>query len=416
MPTFAAIATQLTDQTARAYRLNIGGIDFLKPYGASWATQYSVMLETIQLTEEGPGGVSSLSFTIDDPRIEVAMAAGAEVEFWDITRGPSGRPLFLGFLQSFNVRPEGVSRYIDIVCIGIECLLDWMLVPSLTIPTGTDQAEAIQSCVYNASGIGYGIRAFANVTSFGVPIANGTQAAPIGSNGATLGYDIVLAGTSLRGAIDAVIAATGDSAFSGRGSGANTTGAMATIDFYGGLRLIQTHQSASGLTTYQPTDYDTLSLDGTPTSTFATSALNVNVDASGIVRGVYVNGANAAGSGLISDGSGITGPISYISDSTSTTAATRNAIAGDYLYTFTQPTRGTASLDPTSHLASNYRPGGRVAFATDAQVFAASTTFVIYSIRKTFLGGGNESWDVDFGGFAGSAVKQIRRLTRDIRS
>ena len=46
-------------------------------------------------------------------------------------------PEFLGFVQAVDVRPhEGQQgRWLDVQAIGIECLLDWMMIGSLPITT-----------------------------------------------------------------------------------------------------------------------------------------------------------------------------------------------------------------------------------------------------------------------------------------
>lgn len=410
----ALIATQLTDRGARARRLNIGGLDVLKPYGSTWTTQYHVPIESIALTEEGAGAVSSLTFDIEDPRIELPLAEGSDVEFWDIT---NDRPLFAGFLQAFTPRPDGVNRTIGIRSVGIEVLLDWMLVPALTIPAGTDQVAAIQSIVANATGVGWPVRAFAfwsigtgysAVSSQAFPIAVGTDY--------TLDYDLVLDGDSVRGAIAKVFTSSVSASGPPKGSLA-TNGGLVTIDYYGGLRVIPTYLSGGLTAVYLPADYDDLDISNTSSGARAVAGLDMTIDASGIVRAVYVKGGNAAGSGLVSDGSGIPGPVSTISDATSLDGTKRNNIAGDYLLEFSQSPRGQAPLFMSpADLASNYRPGGTVTFAADGQTFNDETTFVIASIRKTFLGNGNQNWTVSFGGHKPSAMKQLRRLTRDVRS
>ena len=162
------IATQLTDGTTRYKRLSIGPTEVLVDYGSS---NLSVDMKTIRLTEEGPGGVSSMSFSVWDPDIQLTISIGDHIEFWDVT---NDQPLFLGFLASFGIRMAGPHRWVDVECVGIEVLLDWMLVPNLTIPSGTDWAAGLQSLIYNATGVGWPIRA--NATPPGVYGSYGSQA------------------------------------------------------------------------------------------------------------------------------------------------------------------------------------------------------------------------------------------------
>ncbi len=432
----AIIGTQLTDHAARAYRLNIGPLDVIKPYSASWATSYGVILESIVVSEEGAGGVSSMTFTVDDPKIELTMEVGQEVEFWDLGHqtatilsdyGAVGQPLFRGFLQSLSIRPDGVNRYIDVTCIGVEAVLDWMVVPTYTIPSGTGQAAAVQSLVYNATGIGFPLRAFSMPTFPSSPSDVGDLATPVASDalGLNLRFDVVVAdGSSLRQAISDVFAAC-DTGTPGTGF---MSGAFATVDFYGGLRTIEAYVSVNDplvpvgvVGVIAPRDYYdsvTATSTNTPVGSNQTTDLEFNIDVAGAVRGVYIRGANAAGSGLVSDGSGIAGPISYLSDDTSTTAAIRNAIAVDYLSRFALSIRGSFTYEtvPAAILAGCPRPGGYWSFGADSQTFVSTTALPIASIRKTFLGGGEQAWTVAVGGFPPSAVKQMRRLTRDVRS
>lgn len=407
----AVIATQLTDHAVRYKYLKIGGTDVLNKYSGS-AYGYSVRRETIDLTEEGPGGVSSLHFTIADPLVQVTLVDGQDVEFWDITRN---RPLFLGFIQTFEINPTAVGREIAVTCIGIECLLDWLIVPNLTILAGTRLSAAIQSAYYNSSGMGWPLRAFTQ------PYGSedyGHQDTPIAAiTDGSLQYDVVFEGQSLRQACTDLIVAS-DTWVTG------AAGGYVTIDFYSGLRLMNGNAAGvEGILTMSPqADMDSMSIfDGAAASYPYLTSDNVKfrLDSGGVVRGVYVKGANAAGSGLVSDGTGIPGPIQYISDDTSTTAAIRNAIALDYLGGFSQATRATEAFSPipTANLdAFNYRPGSYVFKHVDSQVMGATTIFSLFRIHKRFDAYDMEHWTVDYGGNAPSALKQTRRLTRSTRS
>lgn len=412
MPTAAIVATQLTDRGARSKRLNIGGVDYLKPYGAAWSARYSVPIETISLSEEGPGGVSSLTFSIEDPAIQATIALGDEVEYWDIANDV---PLFRGFLQSLTIRPEGTLRYLDIVCIGVEAVLDWMLVPSLIVPAGTQMATAVQMLVANATGIGFHLRAFSNPPGSETPFSS--QAQPVAGYSPgfpTTQYDVAVDGASLRSACAEVIAAC-DSWVDG-------LGAVVTVDFYGGLRLLPTFRGTGAeegiITTYTPSDYSIPTFENEAASgSSKTTGLRFTLDPVSVIRAVYIVGGNAAGSGLVSDGSGVVGPVSFINEPTSTTAAIRNAIAAAYLSQFSQSIRGTFTVEATTTFqTANVHPGGTWFFAADPQVFGALIGLTVMSIRKTFQGGDVETWDVAVGGFAGSASSQLRRLTRTTRS
>lgn len=66
MPTPALIATQLTDRGARPLTITIGALDVTT----------KVDIETVSVTEEGPGGRSSMRFTAWDPGLTVTLAEG----------------------------------------------------------------------------------------------------------------------------------------------------------------------------------------------------------------------------------------------------------------------------------------------------------------------------------------------------
>src|SRR6186997_225679 len=108
MPNAAVIAAALTDHSAHPWGLFVGSSDVIG----------MTSLETIRLTEEGPGGVSSMEFTIDDPGKAVSIVDGAEVSFWDLT---GNVVYFRGTVASWTARPEfgGQGRTITVECDGI---------------------------------------------------------------------------------------------------------------------------------------------------------------------------------------------------------------------------------------------------------------------------------------------------------
>lgn len=415
MSAFAAvIATQLTDHSARSKRLCFDGQDMLLSDRTATANRAGIPLETITVTEQGPGGVSSLSCSIDDPLIAVQLAEGQAVEYWDITRD---RPLFLGFIQALSIYPQGTGRRIDVTCVGIEALLDWMIVPACTIPAGTWMAAAIQSLVYQATGVGWTLRAFTQPSGLE---DYGSQPYPIAGlfPGFPATTDVVsVDGVTLREACLQVID-TCNTWYTG-------TGAAVTIDFYSGVRLFNVNgpsPSSSVITISAQSDMATMHIDNNPVpgaGYLSTQGLNVHLDQGGITRGVYIQGANAAGTGLVSDGSGVPGPVATMSEPASNSIALKNAFGLAYLAGFSQSARIAAPFDPIDKTVidtDNYRPGSYVWFQPDGQTFANATLFTLMAITKTFHGGNQESWLLDIGGLAPSAAKQLRRLTRGTRS
>jgi hypothetical protein len=399
MTSSAVIATQLTSTTAYPYALYLGSLNVIAGTGGNAP---SVPFDTIDLTEIGPGGASALSFTIQDPQGQVPIPPAAmNVQLWDLT---NNLPMFNGFVQDKNLRPfPPLGRYIDVTAIGIEALLDWMIVPSLTIVSGTATNTAIQSCYANATGVGFPLRVTSSVSD------NGTQANPIGDLGGGAGpgtatqLDVVLAGETLREAIRKVIDV---STIAGVGFGFKTASTgVATVDFWGGLRVFDP--------TAGPSDYAALAFDDSAVGLIHTGPLNHEIDDTGVIRQVYVKGGNAAGTGLLSDGSGIPGPVNLLDDSTILTSTARDAAGYAYLADKHGAERGEAGMD-TVRPTTNIRAGSLVTIG-DTLIGQPGNAYPIASIHKTFTDT-LQNWEVAYGGLRPSAMRHLRRLTRYVRS
>ena len=411
----ALVATALTDGTARTKRLNIGGVDVLTPYSGS-VTRYGVDVESIDLVEAGPDAVSSLSFTINDPYVEVRFADDAVVEFWDIT---NDRPLFAGFIQGMKIIPTAVGRTIRVTCVGVEALLDWMLIPTDQVKfntkgepvalfkNGSSLISVIQSLIGNATGVGFALRSFASLTdSDGI---FGSQAYPIASFGdfAELQEDLeVTAGSSLRSAIAEAISIS------------NLSSGFLSVDFYGGVRFYGGSLSEeTGIRTIiEHTDYLSLTVKNTSAGPNQPSTYSFDVDVTGVTRAVYILGGNVAGTGILSDGSGKPGPVAFLEDDTILTVKRRDRVGKLYLQQLSQTVRGEIGWTAFGNAAGNYRPGSNIFLGPDAQVLSEVVVFSILTIRKQFRLGGAEDWTISFGGAQPSMVRSLRRLTRKTRS
>jgi hypothetical protein len=402
MTSAAIIATQLTDTTAYPYSLLLGSLEVIRPMAAG-GNSYGVPVETIDLEEAGPGGVSSLSFTIEDPQGQVPIpTASLGVQMWDLT---NNRPLFAGFVQNKKVRPYPPGgRYLDITCIGIEIVLDWMKVPGLTIPSGTDITAAVQSVLANATGIGVSLRAGASQAN------QGNQAFPIGdlsviSFGTTLGADVVLAGETVREGIRKCfeVAVANGGIFGVYG--ADFVGAYCTVDFWYGVRVWNTGNV--------PADYATLTITDTPAGAIAAANLAHETDDSGIVRAVVVKGGNAAGSGTVTDGSGLPGEVATLEDDTILTAVAMQVAGRAYLVDKATAERGSYTVQ-TFAPTTNIRAGSNTTI-TDAEVGLSAATYPIASIRKSFSDT-LQTWEVAYGGLRPSFARFVRRATRGTRS
>jgi hypothetical protein len=106
----AVLAAALTDHSAHPFSLLIAGLDVIRQPGVQ-GNAYGVELSTIQVTEAAAGGVSTLSFVIDDPLNVVGLSEGQPVLFQDNARN---EPEFLGFVETAKVIPGGSSRSISV--------------------------------------------------------------------------------------------------------------------------------------------------------------------------------------------------------------------------------------------------------------------------------------------------------------
>lgn len=384
MPNAAIVAAALTDHSARSFALWVGGVDWLKQPGTA-GNLYGVPLETIEVTENGPGGVSAMTFSLEDPLNVVALpTAGSEVLFMDLT---DDHPEFLGFVQAIDVKPhEGQQgRWLDVTAVGIEVLLDWLIVPSLALPAGISVGTAWQSIVAAAG-------ANLNVAIGG---AEGTQATPItGDNSTYLISAYTVTALTLREALRQATAQV--SLLPG--------GANITVDFTRGLRAWRRSSALQ-----HPDDYLTLTVDDTA-HTNGSADLHYTLTPADIVRGVQVIGASGVNYGLFTDGSGMMGAEAILNDSTITSAGQAAIAAQQYLSQFTAQLRASLHLETFSHGTTKYQAGSNVAL-TDAPVGLNAVTFAMGSIRKRY-NGTTEEWDVSFGGLAPSVTNVIRRQTR----
>jgi hypothetical protein len=404
VPHIAILGTALTTHAARTVGLFVGGLDVSKDPVSG---RYGVAYDTMTVQEQGPGGVSSMSFTIDDPNRLVTVAEGMEVRLQ--IPPDSGFPVFLGYVQAFSVSPAfgDLGRSIAVEAVGIEAVLDWALLPAdCVVPAGMESYAAIQKVVAACIGVGE-----LNATAFGGAVLHGSDRTnPLETPAAglllTLGMTIT-AGTSMREAIRQV--------FANLQNNLGTYMPKCTIDFTRGLRVWGQNFSP----------YATLLIqDVIGSGLIFAEGLQHQVDVSGVARGVFVKGTGF--SAAVFDGSGIPGPISYVTDDTLDTAAKVQAAAIQYLNDFSPGIRGSLSLqDRTDLHNADYWTGSRIDII-DARVPLDTTApfadiYFIGGITKTFLGNSTgatsaETWVIDYGGMAPSLVNALRRLTRTQRN
>lgn len=403
--------------TAPTKALYIDGLDVLYQPGTPGAL-YGVPIETIQLTEAGPGQVSSMSFTIEDPNGVISLQAGGFVRFHDITRD---LPLFTGFLETFAPEAPGTIRQIAVTCVGIEAVLDWMIVPSLTIADGTNSFSAIRAAVAAAIGVGVpiktaGVDAEAYLAGGGNTGDASRQAypvaglVPIGSGGNTTVHAVTVTSQTLRQAIQSILDNNLSNYVGWTGAFAHMPiAATLSVDFYGGLRT--TFLYYDGTNGYA--DYPGLTVSSAgplyPTATEHTT------NAGSAVRQVVVTGGNAAGSGTFTDGTGLPGLVATISDTSLLTRDAAFAAAQAYINANGSSIAGSVTLDGVTNIGSQgaeNRAGGQVT-VTDTALGISGYKTNIAQIDKTFLPSGSEVWTLTYGTTAiGSQF--LRRLTRAV--
>lgn len=388
MAVAGVLATQLNTAAVRPKGLYLGGVDVLKdPVAGTWG----VPIESIEVVENGPGAASEMRFSIDDPGIHVEIVDGMEVRYQDIANDV---PLFLGWVDHFDEIPDfgDQGRSIVVSATGVEALLDWAITSTtVSVPNGGLLVDAIQAVIAAAAGMTE-LRAIAGTTD------QSTQAAPIAYRSpqtyqltAALG---IAAGTTVREAIRQLIA------LSARGAAAEIPAAyVVTIDFWRGLRVYDP-------TLANPTDYVDVII---PSGGAVTEGLKHAVETA-TVRGVLVFGTVVTA--IVTDGSGKPGPFVRIDDPTITTVTAAQAAGVAYLAGYATGVRG--SYERQDHTPTQgVHPGSQVRI-TLASVELAAAAFRIASIKKTFLGSGRENWVIAYGLLPPSAVRMIRRLTRNV--
>lgn len=378
---------------ARTRYLTVSGVDLVKQPRTT-GNGYGTPIEGVRLTQAGPGGVSSLTWTTEDPEGVLGMDVGDPVRFWDIT---NDRPLFVGFVQ--NVRRtvlEPSGRLFDVTAIGIEAILDWAIVPSMTFPPGTAVYQAVQSLAGNTlTGTGE--------LRDGASGGAGTQALPVDSISnefIPIGASLVISeATTLREAIRQVTEA-------GAGTLTANTLPVATVDFYNGLRLYL------GIVNGVPSGpFAEVGIIGPPPAGGG-AATDVRVIDDLAISAVYVIGAGAL---RATASIGTSGRTAVISDATLTIQDQVQGVAYGYVQGQKATQRGTLTLDTIAPNTVGYVQGGSILRLTDSRLGQSDTKWNIGEIVRTFQGA-NETWDLTFGGLAPSLATLVRRLTRSTLS
>lgn len=401
MPNAAILAAALTDHSTRYAGLYVGGVDVLKQPGQ---TGVGVPIDTVNVTEAGPGGVSSMTFYLEDPTLTQALADGMDIR---LHHHGLNWPIFTGWVQAWHAAPAmgGVGRAFDVTAIGVEVVLDWAIT-AIDLPWAAGTVgnlggldADIQRICANSVGLG-------PLRVAGDPVnTQGSQAFPTGARGSASGTNTdpltIPAGTTVREAIRLLVASQpstptliGD-----------IVARKVTVDFYYGLRVWQDLQNNA------PSDYTLYAVGTALGPGNRTEGLSYDVDAAGIVRGVLVKGTGVTQLVMVSQ---LPGQIAVISDTTITTVAAALAAANAYLLAFRSGLRGSFAQNAINSDTVTH-PGGFVR-VTDPQVGLAAQDLVIGQVGRTFNPSGTENRTVTIGGLPPSGAALLRRLTRSTLS
>ncbi len=405
---------------ARTKGLYVDGLDVLLAPALfpGAGNRMGVPIESVKVQELGPGGVSSMTFVVEDPTASAfAAVEGSEVRLEDLANGYT---IFRGWIQSWDVEPSHgeQGRTWTITCIGPEALLDWGAVTTTSLSWAIDDMRNTFDYIVArilAASTGYGpLRAAAvdddttQVSSAAFPVMNL-------ANGITAGYSSALTiqiGTTIREAIRQAFAALNAMRQGSRSVFAYSgpIDLVVTVDMQLNLRVWYPKDPSLG-TVQAPSDYSALVATNTPGSSTNTEGLKYSVDASSIPRGVIVTGTGVTV--VTMDGSGRPGPVQIITDPTITTvvaatsagraylAGRRAGIRGSYRWTDRAPTIGAHT-------------GSKLTLTDNRVIGLVPLDTPVFGIDRTFTGA-REDWTITFGGLPRSAARILRRWTRGNR-
>lgn len=397
MPNAAIVAAALTDHSAHPFSLFVAGVDVMG----------STPLDSISVTEAGPGAISSMSFTIEDLSNVLAIpAAGSDVIFMDNTLNYR---IFAGYLLDYSVEPVGIGRTISINAAGMEILLDWAALPSTSINSDTGVAASDLNPLELPDGVANYISLW--FADFGLKApgpnmatdpVNGDFDHPIGTlKAAGLNPNMTSAANpppptgTLRSILESVIR------FSHMGTNpliSVNVDAVVTVDFYRGLRIFYRNSA--------PNDYTNLTINDVYAGTLVASNIQYEVHPGDVVRAVYVTGGNAAGSGWVTDGTNIIGEHATINAPSSVAAGHLARIGAEYLASQAALVRGVLTLENYVPTVGTVHPASSITI-TDANVGLSAITYQIAEITKTFTGGTLQTWEIAFGGRRPSYIERV---------
>ena len=373
----------------RGRTLTINGLEVLKKPGGSG---HGVSFDSIRVDEAAPGSVSSMQFVVDDPLKAVTVTVGEMVRFWDHIRNV---PIFTGFVDAVTLAPAfGTGRTITVSCVGLDAVLDWLRVPALTFDLTLSASSVQYQIVQALYGAAYGSSGVSLNAGFNTAgPRGGSQAFPVGDGSVCSGSTTwaSTAGSSLRSAIAEFCRVTSN-AYSSLFNGLSPLSYRLTVDPWGGLRFWAFYGEV-GPPERVPSDYATLTVTDTAASALVSASLSHVIDGGSVIRSVWVTGGSAAGTGSVSDGSGIPGRSSSITDASITTDEAKSAAASAIFSSSVTLPRGSFQLE--SYTPTSVHPGSPLVL-TDAQT-GVSGTYAVTGIGRTFEAGTKETWTVAYG-------------------
>jgi hypothetical protein len=397
----APLVAMAQGSSAGLYSIRINGLEV----AAVPSLTYGVDPASIEIVEAAPGDVSSCHFVIDDTLSAISVAGGEFVVVWDLGFDV---PLFAGWIDTYEATTFGLGRSIAIACVGVETVIDWMYVPTFTIPAGTDILPGLQQVAAAALGVGFALN------TAGSNGGTSTIASPIacGAGGTSVDPFVVPAGT-LRQALAAWGNAwLNQNAFFGL---TGTAGYVASVDYYGGLRVVQDYTALAPPLRYWQ---DSAPITVTTAADPRPSGTRYRVGAAAARAAIASNGAGALTP--VSDGSGIPGAFVTVSSTTATTVDRRTSLGASALAAQGPTLSGETTIAMTRALcatkgvgSSSARRGvGSALTLTDAAVGASALATIARKITKTFADSGEETWTIAYGGaLRQSGTALIRKLT-----
>lgn len=382
------------DRTARPRSLTIGGLTVL---GGDGTQPYGVPIESIEVTEAGPGQVSAMTFTLDDPGAALTLFAGSVVRFWD-NRAGHDYPIFTGFVDTWESSPLGIGRSIAVSCVGIECLLDWLYVPTaIDFGAPASLLSMILGAIGTAVGPSYPLWAA------GSAAGTSTQAVPIGLNTVS---QVSGAGKAGPGTLRKVLQTIADAI---RPSG--TVNVMQVhVDQWGGLRIWTIDSATPGVPAADLTGF-AVTAAGYPAN--VGTDLHHRTSPGDATRTCVVTDSTGTTTVVVSDGSGVPGRTTAVTAPVGMSSVSDlQAFGAQVLARLGATVGGDVTLSETTFtLGTNgtQRAGAGITI-TDAQAGVAGASGQVSQIVKSFLPSGQEQWQVTYGATR-SGVQALRSLT-----